>query len=105
MESLHLIHQNDVIGVVRLCLLLTSIIFHSVSVYIAGFKQVNVSWGISHRSNIVSLYFLMSQHFYKGFRGLHNIFNPLMHNVPRWSGTLLIFKVCLTISGHYALNG
>ena len=39
--------------------------------------------------------------------------NPLMHNVPKWSDTLLkswnncykIFKVCLTILGHYALKG
>ena len=41
------------------------------------------------------------------------IFNPLMHNVPKWSDTLYkscsifckIFKVCLTILGHYALKG
>ena len=40
-------------------------------------------------------------------------FNPLMHNVPKWSDRLLkscsicckIFKVCLTILGHYALKG
>ena len=41
-----------------------------------------------------------------------NGFNPLMHNVPKWSDTLLkscsiyckIFKVCLTILGQYALK-
>ena len=40
-------------------------------------------------------------------------FNPLMHNVPKWSNTLLkscskwykISKVCLTILQHYALKG
>ena len=39
--------------------------------------------------------------------------NPLIHNVPKWSDTHLkscsicckIFKVCLTILGHYALKG
>ena len=38
--------------------------------------------------------------------------NPLMHNVPKWSHTLKscskcckILKLCLTILGHYALNG
>ena len=41
------------------------------------------------------------------------IFNPLMHNVPKWSDTLQkscskcckIFRVYLTILGHYALKG
>ena len=41
------------------------------------------------------------------------LFNPLMHNVPKWSDTLQkscskcckLFKVCLTILGHYALKG
>ena len=40
-------------------------------------------------------------------------FNPLMHNVPKWLDTLQkscskcckIFKVYLTILGHYALKG
>ena len=40
-------------------------------------------------------------------------FNPLMYNIPKWSGTLenlaanaeKIFKVYLTILGHYALKG
>ena len=40
-------------------------------------------------------------------------FNPLMLNVREWSETLYkscskcckIFKVCLTILGHYALKG
>ena len=40
-------------------------------------------------------------------------FNPLMRNAPKWSDTFLksyskccrIFKVCLTILGHYALKG
>ena len=44
---------------------------------------------------------------------LQSSINPLMHNVPKWSDTLekscgkccKIFKVCLTILGHYALNG
>ena len=40
-------------------------------------------------------------------------FDPLMHNVTKWSDTVLkscskcckIFKLCLTILGHYELNG
>ena len=40
-------------------------------------------------------------------------FNPLMHNIPKWSDTLQkscsicrkIFKVCLTNLGHYTLKG
>ena len=41
-----------------------------------------------------------------------DLFNPLMHNAPKWSDTLKkscsicckIFKVCLTILGRYALK-
>ena len=41
-----------------------------------------------------------------------DLFNPLMHNVPKWSNTLekscckcsKIFQVCLTILGQYALK-
>ena len=41
------------------------------------------------------------------------LFNPFMHNVPKWSDALLkscsicckIFKMCLTILGQYALKG
>ena len=31
--------------------------------------------------------------------------NILMHNVPKWSDTLKILQICLTISGDYALKG
>ena len=41
------------------------------------------------------------------------VLNPLMQNVPKWSDTLKkscniwckVFKVCLTILGHYVLKG
>ena len=52
------------------------------------------------------------------YHSLYNLFvikkfNPLMLNVPKWYDTLLkscsicckIFKVSLTILGHYALKG
>ena len=37
-------------------------------------------------------------------------FNPLIHNIPKWSDTITIlqqkiFNVCLTILGHYVLKG
>ena len=32
-------------------------------------------------------------------------FNPLMHNVPKWSDTHLAVNVCLAILGHYLIKG
>ena len=32
-------------------------------------------------------------------------FNPLMHNVPKWSDTHLAANVCLAILGHYLIKG
>ena len=40
------------------------------------------------------------------------VFNPLIHDVPKWSGTLKkscsiccnVFEVCQTILGHYTLK-
>ena len=52
--------------------------------------------------------FLIPYYFFK-----LQFLNPLMHNVPKWSDTLWksysifykIFKICVTILGHYVLKG
>ena len=64
-------------------------------------------------TNVVSSYSLHTDKEIPLLRVKHLFFNLLMHNVPKWSDTLLkcyskcciIFKVCLTNLEHYALKG